>query len=242
MIRDTKDLLVLQTQTWADFQDFIQAIILDIIRDKIQATMEKMHGLRQDRHEGYADNWAVVAAELQSQASSKATKRPTHWIQNPHNWATGAAEQRSLESSEATKRPAHPIQTPSSWHIATLPEQQDSQNDLQDTDLSFEYCQTLSAAHVIRFFCSDTPSGDDCQEVPRGLMLNRTMSVTSSWRLSLNLDGIEPAQERTSDSEQGDVEQERNESVSESIYFMAVVIQKTSEYTKADRYDSENCV
>ena len=43
------------------------------------------------------------------------------------------------------------------------------------------------------------------------------MSASPSQRLLLNLDGIEPAVERTSDSEQGDVEQERNESVSEGI-------------------------
>ena len=217
MIRNTKDLFARQTQTWADCPDWIQAIILDNIRGTIRAKMEKEHGVRQDRREGYTDDWAAVAAELQSQASSQATRRPTHRIQNPDDWATGAAEQQSLASSQATQRPAHRIQTPSSRRIGTPPGQQDSQNDLQDTDLSFDFCQTPSAAHVIRFFGSDTPSGDDSREVTRGLSLNKTMSASPSRRLSLNLDGIEPAQEGTSDSEQGDVEQERNESVSEGI-------------------------
>ena len=179
--------------------------------------MEKVHGVREDHREGYTDNWAAVAAELQSQAFSQAKRQPTYRIQNPDDWATGAAEQQSLASSQATQRLAHRIQTPSSRRIGTPLGQQDSQNDLQNTDLSFDFCQTPSAAHVIRFFGSDTSSGDDSQKVTRGLSLNKTMSASPSQRLLLNLDRIEPAQERTSDSEQGDVEQERNERVSEGI-------------------------
>jgi len=45
--------------------------------------------------------------------------------------------------------------------------------------------------------------------------LDRTVSPTPSRRLSLSLDGIEPAQQETSDSERGDVEQGRNRSVGE---------------------------
>ena len=93
--------------------------------------------------------------------------------------------------------------------------QQDSQNDSQDTDLSFDFCQTPSAAHVLRFFGSDTPSADDSREVTGELSLNRTTSLSPLQRLSLSLDGIEPAQLGTSQSEQGDVEQGRNGSVSE---------------------------
>ena len=111
--------------------------------------MEKKHSVRQDRREGYTDDWAAVAAELQSQVSSPATRWPTHRIQNPDDWATGAAEQQSLASSLATQRPAHRIQTPSSRRIGTSPGHQDSQNDLQDTHLSFDFCQSPSAAHVI---------------------------------------------------------------------------------------------
>ena len=93
--------------------------------------------------------------------------------------------------------------------------QQDSQSDSQDTDLSFDFCQTPSAAHIRRFFGSDTLNVDDSQEVTGGLSLNRTTSLSPSQRLSLSLDGIEPAQEGTSQSEQEDVEQGRNGSVSE---------------------------
>ena len=83
--------------------------------------------------------------------------------------------------------------------------------------MSFDFCQTPSAAHIIRVLGSDTPSGDDSREVTRGLSLKKTMSASSSRYLSLNLDGIELVQEGTSHSEQGDVEQERNERVSEGI-------------------------
>ena len=93
--------------------------------------------------------------------------------------------------------------------------QQDCQNDSQDTDLSFDFCQTPSAAHVLRFFGSDMPSAGDSREVTGELSLNRIMSLSPSQRLSLSLDGIEPAEEGTSQSEQGDVEQGHNGSVSE---------------------------
>ena len=93
--------------------------------------------------------------------------------------------------------------------------QQDSQSDSQDTDLSFDFCQTPSAAHVRRFCGSDTPSADDSREVTGGLLWNRTTNLSPSRRLSLSLDGIESAQEGISQSEPDDVEQGRNGSVSE---------------------------
>ena len=139
--------------------------------------------MRQDRREGYTEDWAVVAPELQSQLSS-----------------------------QATPGPAHRIQTPSSLRIVTLVWQQDSQNDSQDTDLSFDFLQT-SAARVVGFLHSSPPSSDGSREVSRALSLDRTVSPTPSRCLSLRLDEIEPAQQKTSDSEWGDVEQVRNRAV-----------------------------
>jgi len=92
--------------------------------------------------------------------------------------------------------------------------QQDSQNDSLDTDLSFYFLQT-SAARVLGFLDSSPPSADGSAEVTRELSVDRTVGPTPSRRLSLSLDGIEPAQQETSDSEWGDVEQGRNGSVSE---------------------------
>jgi len=92
--------------------------------------------------------------------------------------------------------------------------QQDGQNDSQDTDLSLNFLQ-ISAARVPRFLDSSPPSTDGSREVTRELSLNRTVSPTPSRRLWLSLEGIEPAQQKTSDSERGDVEQGRNGSFGE---------------------------
>ena len=81
MIRTTKDLCARQTQTWADCADFVQAVILDNIRGTIWAKMEKEDVVRQECCKEYTDDWEAVAAELQSQASSQATRRPAHQIQ-----------------------------------------------------------------------------------------------------------------------------------------------------------------
>jgi len=214
MIRTTKDLFARQTQMWADCPDWVQAIILDKIRGTIRAKMEKEHGVRQERREGYTDDWAAVAAELQSQASSHTTRRPAHQSQTPGDWVVVAAELQSQRSSQATQRQAHRIQTPSSRRIGTPVEQQDSQNDSQDTDWSFDFLQT-AAAHVLGFLDSSPPSADGSREVTRELSLDRTVSPTPSRLLKLSLDGIEPAQQETSDSERGDVEQGCNGSVGE---------------------------
>jgi len=73
MIQTTNERFARQTQTWADRPDWVHAIILDKIRGTLRAKMEKEHGVRQQRREGYTDDWAAVAAELQSQASSQST-------------------------------------------------------------------------------------------------------------------------------------------------------------------------
>jgi len=214
MIRTTKDLFARQARLWADCPDWVEAIIRDKIRRTIRAKIEKEHRVRQDRREGYTDDWAAVAAELQSQASSQTTRRPAHQDQTPGDWVVVAAELQSQPSSPATQRPAHQIQTPSSRRIGTPVGQEDSQNDSQDTDLSFAFLQT-SAARVLGFVVSSPPSADGSREVTREPSLDRTVSPTPSRRLSLSLDGREPAQQKTSDSERGDVEQGRNGSVGE---------------------------
>ena len=80
--------------------------------------------------------------------------------------------------------------------------------------MSFDFLPT-SAARVLGFRDTSPPSAYGSQEVTRELSLARTVSPTPSRRLSLSLDGIEPAQQETSDSERGDVEQGRNGSVGE---------------------------
>jgi len=92
--------------------------------------------------------------------------------------------------------------------------QQDSQNHSQASDLSFDFLQT-SAARVLEFLDSSPPWADGSREVTIELSLDRTVSPTPSRRLSLSLDRREPAQQETSDSERGDVEQGRNGSFGE---------------------------
>ena len=89
---------------------------------------------------------------------------------------------------------------------------QDSQNYWEDPDLSFDFLQ-MPAAPVREFLDSSMLSADGSPEVTREQLLDRTVSSTPSRRLSLSLDGIEPAQEETSASERGDVKQEGNGSV-----------------------------
>ena len=92
--------------------------------------------------------------------------------------------------------------------------QHDTQKDLQETDLSFDFLRTL-AAQVLGFLDSSPPSSDGSQKVTMEPSLDRTVSATPSRRLSLSLDRIEPAQQEPSNSEWGDVQQGRNGSVGE---------------------------
>jgi len=78
--------------------------------------------------------------------------------------------------------------------------QQDSQNISQDSDLSFEFVQT-SAAQVLGFLNSSPPSADGLGQETRELSVDVTVSPTHWRRLSLSLDGIEPAQQEPRDSE-----------------------------------------
>ena len=73
MIKTNKDLFARQTETWADCPDCVQANIVDKRCGTIRTKMEKEHGGRQDRREGYTDDWAAVATERQSKASSHTT-------------------------------------------------------------------------------------------------------------------------------------------------------------------------
>jgi len=143
--------------------------------------------VQQDRREGYTEDWAAVAPELQSLASSQTTRRPAHQSQTPGDWDVVAAELQSQPSSQATQGPAHRIQTPSSQRIGTPVGQQESQNDSQDTDLSFDFLQT-SAPRVLGFRDSSPPSADGSREVTRELSLDRTVSPTPWRRLALSLD------------------------------------------------------
>ena len=71
LIMNVEDLFARQHQTWATCPDWVQTIITKNIRETIKAKMEKEHGIREDRREGFTDDWEAVAAEVQSQMSSQ---------------------------------------------------------------------------------------------------------------------------------------------------------------------------
>jgi len=119
MIQNSKDLFARQTHRWANCPDWLPAIIMVKICGTIWAKMEMEPGVRQDRCEGYTDDWAAIAAASRSQTSSQTTPRSAHQSQTPSDWVVVAAELQSQPSSQATQRPAHRIQSPSSRRIGT---------------------------------------------------------------------------------------------------------------------------
>jgi len=82
MMLSSKDLFGQQCQTWASCPDWVQSMILKKIRQTIKAKINKEHGVQEDRCEGFADDWAAVVAEVESQMSSRAPARTTLRIQN----------------------------------------------------------------------------------------------------------------------------------------------------------------
>jgi len=47
--------------------------------------MEREHGVRQDRREGFTDDWAAVAAELEGQGSTNLQRWTAPWSQTPNH-------------------------------------------------------------------------------------------------------------------------------------------------------------
>jgi len=81
-----------QRQTWASCPDWVQTMILKNIGETIKARRQQEHRVGEDRREGFTDDWAAVAAEVQSQISSRAPTRATPRIQSqtPGNLGIGA--------------------------------------------------------------------------------------------------------------------------------------------------------
>jgi len=90
MTLSSEDLFGRQHQTWAP--DWVQTMILKNIRETIKAKMQLEHRFREDRREGFTHDWAAVAAEVQSQISSRTPTRATPRIQSqtPGNLGIGA--------------------------------------------------------------------------------------------------------------------------------------------------------
>ena len=70
MTLSSDNLFCRQRQRWASCPDWVQTMILKHIREIIKAKMQQEHRVREDRCEGFTDDWAAVAAAVQSQISS----------------------------------------------------------------------------------------------------------------------------------------------------------------------------
>jgi len=80
-------------------------MILNNIRETIKAKMQQEQGVPEDRGKGFTDDWPAVAAEGQSQMSSRAPTHATPRIQSqtPGNegiWAIAAQPGNQFDSPE----------------------------------------------------------------------------------------------------------------------------------------------
>jgi hypothetical protein len=155
------DLLARQRATWANCPGWVQQIIVDKTQGTIKAKVENVHGVREDRREGFTDNWAAVAAEVQGQTS---------------NQTPGRSTRRS--------------QTPGGLRIGTVFGRQDSQTLTQETSLSSDFTQ-ISDARVLSFLDSDPPSPNGLREVSEGPPEDSAKSPTLSQRLSLSFENLD---------------------------------------------------
>ena len=91
MTLSSEDLFGCQRQTWASCPDWVQTIILKNIRETIKAKIQKEHRIREDRCERFTDHWAAVAAEVQSQPSSRPPRVGLHGftVKLPSTWVLG---------------------------------------------------------------------------------------------------------------------------------------------------------
>jgi len=118
--------------------------------------------VQEDRCKGFTDVWAAVAAEVESQMSSRAPARPTPRIQ---------------------------IQPPSNRDIGALAGAPGNGIDLQDTVTSLNFGQT--ATRLLSFLDSDPQTSDGSQEVAVGLASDNTVTPTTLRQLALSIGDLE---------------------------------------------------
>ena len=197
MTLSSEDLFRRQRQMLAFCPHWVQTIILKNIRETIKAKIQKEHRIREDRCEGFTDDWAAVAAEVQSQPSSLPPPCGTPRIQ-------------SQLSSRPPPRgtPRIHSQTSSNLRIGTLAGALDNRNDSQETVASSDFSQA-SATRLLTFLDSDLQTPDGSQQVAVGLTLENTVTPTTLRHLALSLDDLERPEEATADSDLWYSEQEQ---------------------------------
>jgi len=85
-----EDLLTRQKQMWASCPDIVQTMILDKILLTIRAKIVREHGVPQDRRECFTDDWAAVAAKLESQSLTNLPRWTAPRSPTPINLCLGA--------------------------------------------------------------------------------------------------------------------------------------------------------
>jgi len=137
-------------------------MILKNIHETIKAKIKKYHRVQEDCCEGFTDDGAAVAAEVESQMSSQAPARAALQIQS---------------------------QTPSNPDIRALADAPRNGIDSQETVTSFDFSQT--ATRLLSFLDSDPQTPDGSQEVAVGLPLDNTVTPTTLRQLALSIGDLE---------------------------------------------------
>jgi len=203
MTLSSEDLFGHQHQAWASCPDWAHTMILKNIRETIKAKMQQEHRVREDRREGFTDDWAAVAAEAQSQVSSLAPTRATPRIQSqtPGNLGIGALvappgnqfdSQETVTSFDfgqtaqltpTRSAPQFQSQTPSNLGIGALVAPPGNQFDSQETVTSFDFSQMarLTPTRSTPRFQSQTPSnvGIGALAAPPGNQFDSQETVSS---------------------------------------------------------------
>jgi len=195
------------------------------IRETIKATRQQEHRVLEDHREGFTDDWAAVAAEVQSKISSRAPTRATPRIHSltPGNLGIGALAAlpgNHFDSPETgtsfdftqTARLAPPrstplIQspTPSNLGIRALAAPPGNQLDSKETVSSCDISQT--ATRLLSFLDSDPRTPEGSQEVAMGLTLANTVTPTTLRQPALSIEDLEWQEEAAVHSEPSDMEQ-----------------------------------
>ena len=172
-------------------------MILKNIPETINAKMQQEHRVREDRRERFTHDWAAVAAEVQSQISSRAPTHTTPRIQSqtPGNLGIGALaaplgnqfdSQDTVTSVDFSQMvqltcphstPRIPSQTPSNKGIRALAAHLGKQFNSQETVSSLEFSQT--ATQLLSFLDSDPQTPEGSQKVAVGLTLDNTVTPTT---------------------------------------------------------------
>jgi len=225
MTLSSDDLFGRQRQTWASCPDWVQTMILKNIRKTMKAKLEQEHRVLEDRREGFTDDWAAGAAEVQSQISSRAPTRATLRIQShtPRNLGIGALaappgnqfdSQETVTSCDFSQTarlaptrstPRIQSQTPSNLGIGAVAAPPGNQFDSEETVSSFDFSQT--ATRLLSLLDSDPQTPDGLQEVAMGLTLDNTVTPTTLRQLALSIEDLESQEEAAVHSEPSHMDQ-----------------------------------